>query len=184
MSGSLTRIPFAEDLLSRVQGFECGDEPWQREVSDWIKAPRGTGGAVDEVDEGTRVWLYLGEGGELVGFGSLGTAMQPWPGPDDPQLSASTIPVVGVDRKFWGQPPGPRDERYSARVLDDLITEARARRDERPILLLYVHVDNERASRLYERAGFVELNEIYTVKETGRRYKRMVLVLTARSPSS
>lgn len=35
--GTLVRLPFAEELLPRVQHFDCGTEIWQTEVSDWIK---------------------------------------------------------------------------------------------------------------------------------------------------
>jgi hypothetical protein len=39
MATQLVRIPFPEALLPKVQGFDCGQEPWEKEVSDWIKAP-------------------------------------------------------------------------------------------------------------------------------------------------
>jgi ribosomal protein S18 acetylase RimI-like enzyme len=177
MAHELRKIPFTEELLPRVQPFACGDEPWQREVSDWIKAPRGAAGAVDELERGTRIWLYITEEGELVGFGSLAATMQRWPATKSPPIPATVIPVLGVDSKFWGQPPGPPEDRYSARLLDDLIEEARAQRQERPILVLYVHLANVRGIRFYERAGFTELHKPYTDKRTGQQYKRMVLVL-------
>jgi ribosomal protein S18 acetylase RimI-like enzyme len=177
MAHELKKIPFAEDLLPKVQAFACGDEPWQREVSDWIKAPRGASGAVDELERGARVWLYVTEDGDLVGFGSLAATTQRWPGAKSPPVPATVIPMLGVDGKFWGQPPGPLEDRYSARLLDDLIEEARAQRHERPILVLYVHVENLRGIRFYERAGFTELHKPYTDKRTGQQYKRMVLVL-------
>jgi ribosomal protein S18 acetylase RimI-like enzyme len=178
MPSNLLRIPFTEDLLAKVQGFDCGEEPWQREVSDWIKAPLGSGGALDELGQGARVWLYVTQAGELVGFGSLAATMQRWPRSKDPQVPASVIPMLGVDRRFWGQPPRPPEERYSAQLLDDLLAEAKRESKERPILILYVHIDNVRGIRFYERAGFVELHKPFTDKKTGRQYKRMVLVLT------
>jgi ribosomal protein S18 acetylase RimI-like enzyme len=182
MSSNLTRIPFTEELLPKVPGVDCGDEPWEREVSDWIKAPHGAGGALDELQQGNRVWLYVNEGNEIVGFGSLGTTMQRWPRSKDPQIVVSSIPMLGVDRTFWGQPPGPVEDRYSTRILADLIAEARKHQDERPILILFVHIENPRAIRYYERAGFTELHKPYTDKTTGRVYKRMVLVL--KTPSA
>jgi ribosomal protein S18 acetylase RimI-like enzyme len=179
MSSNLTKVPFTEELLPKVQGFDCGEEVWEQEVSDWIKAPLGAGGALDELQQGNQVWLYVDEGGELVGFGSLGITMQRWPRSKDPQLVATSIPMLGVDRRFWGQPPGPAEDRYSTRILADLIEEARKHQDERPILILFVHIENVRAIRYYERAGFTELHKPYTDKATGRVYKRMVLVLTS-----
>jgi len=109
MSSNLTRIPFAVDLLPMVESFGCGDEPWQREVSDWIKAPPGAGGAVEELEHGAQVWLYATEEGEVVGFGSLAAASQRWPRSKDPPIPASVIPMLGVDQRLWGQPPGPAD---------------------------------------------------------------------------
>ena len=44
----LVRIPFTEILLPRVQGFDCGEEIWQTEISDWIKAPREGNGAINQ----------------------------------------------------------------------------------------------------------------------------------------
>jgi hypothetical protein len=89
MSSSLTRIPFSEALLPRVQGFACGEESWQWEVSAWIKAPRGSAGALDELERGAQVWLYVDGDGELVGFGSLAAALQRWPRSKDPPVPAS-----------------------------------------------------------------------------------------------
>jgi GNAT superfamily N-acetyltransferase len=147
-------------------------------VSDWIKAPRGAGGVLDELDHGAEVWLYLTEAGDLVGFGSLARTMQRWPGPKDPQILASVIPMLGVDRHFWGQPPGPPEDRYSAQLLDDRVAEARTLRSERPILVLYVHVDNLRGIRFYERSGFTALHKPYTDRPSGWQYRRMILTLT------
>src|SRR4051812_37573910 len=79
MASSLTKMPFTEELLPNVQGFDCDDEPWEREVADWIKAPRGGSGGLDELQQGNQVWLYANEESEIVGFGSLGIALQWWP---------------------------------------------------------------------------------------------------------
>jgi len=175
----LTRIPFTPDLLPKVQGFACGDKPYEREVSDWIKAPRGGRGAIDELEQGNEVWLYLTEEGDLVGFGSFGVALQRWPRPKDPQIPASVIPMLGVDRKFKKQPPGPREQHYSAQILADLVLRARAHVAERPILILYVNEQNIPAINFYLAAGFVELHKPYKDKNTGYVNKRMVLALTA-----
>jgi hypothetical protein len=35
MPTNLSRIEFTDELLAKVQAFECGEEPWQGEVSDW-----------------------------------------------------------------------------------------------------------------------------------------------------
>jgi ribosomal protein S18 acetylase RimI-like enzyme len=179
MAATLQAIPFTADLLATVQAFDCGSEPWELEVSDWIKRPAGQDGAVDALARGTSVWLYVNDAGELVGFGSLAKTEQRWPAAKDPKVAASIIPWVAVDRRFWGQPPGPPEERYASQILDDLISKALLTRDERPLLVLYVHVNNQRAIAFYQRPyfGFVELHKPYTDRATGWQYKRMALML-------
>jgi ribosomal protein S18 acetylase RimI-like enzyme len=178
MSSGLVRIPFTEDLLPKVQAFDCGQEPWELEVSNWIKAPRGGGGAVDDLPR-NQVWLYATDNGDLVGFGSFGETSQKWPRSKDPPILASIIPMLGIAKEYWGQPPGPRESRYSTRILEDLIVEAVAHQNERPILILFVNVNNQRAIQLYQRFGFVELHKPVTDKNTGFVNKRMVLDLTS-----
>jgi GNAT superfamily N-acetyltransferase len=179
MATQLVRIPFTEALLSKVQGFDCGQEAWEIEVSAWLKAQRGAGGAVDDVENGNEVWLYATAEGDLVGFASLGPTWQRWPRAKDPPVSASIIPMLGVDKKYWGQPPGPREDRYSAQILDDIIAQAQKHQADRPILILFVNELNTRAVKLYERAGFKELHKPYQDKRTGFVNKRMALVLAA-----
>jgi len=178
----LVRIPFDESLLAKVQGFDCGTEVWQTEVSGWIKKPRGAGGALDEMENGgLQVWLYATDDGQLVGFGSLGAGMQRWPGTKDPEIQVSVIPFMGIDRKFWGQPAAVEwQERYSAQILRNLIAEAMQTRDSRPILKLLVYEANTAAIRLYERAGFKEYHKPRKDKDSGLLYKRMALDLTSR----
>ncbi|MGI8549915.1 MAG: hypothetical protein ACR2PL_03805, partial [Dehalococcoidia bacterium] len=114
----LRRIPFTEALLPAVQDFYSGDELWEREASDWIKG--GPGGVVDDMQRGCEVWLYATEDGLLVGFGSLAPSRWQWPLPDSPRISINLIPMLGVQRQFWGQPDGPPEERFSAQILDNL----------------------------------------------------------------
>jgi ribosomal protein S18 acetylase RimI-like enzyme len=179
MALQLVRIPFTEVLLPKVQDFDCGQEPWEIEVSVWLKAPRGAGGAVDDLENGNQVWLNATAEGDLVGFGSLGPTCQRWPRAKDPPVSASIIPMLGVDKKYWGQPPGPNEKRCSAQILDDLIAEAQKHQADRPILILFVNEQNTRAVKFYERAGFKELHKPYQDKRTGFVNKRMAMVLTA-----
>ncbi len=177
MANTLHVLPFAPDLLARVQPFDCGDEPWEREVSDWIKRPPGQDGAIDALGRGMAIWLYVDDAGAVVGFGSLDRAEQRWPTAKDPKIAASIIPWVAVERRFWGQPPGPPEERYASQILGDLVATAIQIRDERPVLVLYVHEQNARAVAFYQRAGFLELHKPYTDSATGWRYKRMALAL-------
>lgn len=179
MVSNLIRIPFAEALLQKVQGFDCGNEPWEKEVSNWIKAPRGADGAIDAMDYGAEVWLYSTQGGELAAFGSLSTTLQHWPRSKDPKVLVSILPVLGLDKKFWNEPKGPREQRYSTQVLDDLIAEAKKHAAERPVLILYVNEKNARAIKFYLNAGFKKLHKPWTDRTTGFVNKRMALVLTS-----
>jgi hypothetical protein len=94
----LVRIPFAESLLPKVQSFDCGTEPWEIEVSDWIKMPEG---AVADLKAGNQVWLFANEDGDLIGFGSLGEAQVRWPTAKDPRIHVPVIPMLGIDKRFW-----------------------------------------------------------------------------------
>jgi GNAT superfamily N-acetyltransferase len=174
----LKRIPFSEVLLPKVRGFDCGSEIWQTEVSGWIKKPRGAGGALDEIANGSiSVWLYATPNGELVGFGSLGEAMQRWPRSKDPEIPASVIPYMAVDRRYWGQPPGPWEERYATQILRNLIAEALTFKDKRKILKLLAYEGNAAAIKLYQRVGFAEFHKPRKDPVNGLLYKRMALDL-------
>ncbi len=174
----LIRIPFSEDLHPKVQQFDCGTNIWEVEVSTWIKAPRGRGGAIDEMENGgLSVWLYATAEGELVGFGSLGESDQRWPKDKDPPIKTSAIPFMGVDCRFWGKPPGNWEERYSAQILRNLIDEAMKFKDTRKLLKLLVCEHNIGAIKLYERIGFKEFHKPRKDIENGLLYKRMAISL-------
>lgn len=137
--------------------FSCGAEPWSRYVAEWIR-----GSAVLESMErhGTRVWLYETEAGEIVGFGSLGLTRRRWPPPEGDYTKLVLIPMLGIDQRFHGRPPEP-EWRYSQQMMRHLITEAEqltaeaaANNQTIDTLILYVHEQNDRAIRFYERFGF------------------------------
>ena len=77
----LVKTRFSRDLLPAVSDFDCGDEPFQREVSDWIRDTI-PGGVSDALQRDTDVWLYSTEEGDLVGFGSLCRSLWSWPKPN------------------------------------------------------------------------------------------------------
>lgn len=177
----LQRIRFTPAELPKVQQFDCGNEIWQLEISNWIKAPFGGDGAADAVTaadtSATDVWLYADDDGNLVGFGSLAESWQRWPKAKDPEIRVSVIPYMAIDRRFWGQPPGPWQDRYAAQILRNLIDEASKHRDLRPLLKLLVYEKNDAAIKLYERVGFVEYHKPRRDPSNGLLYKRMALVL-------
>lgn len=149
-------------LHPAVQSFYCGNEPWEREVSDWIKGgPDGQSGVIVDMQRpsGCEVWLYRTQNNILVGFGSL--SEPPWPYPLKGDPHPNLIPMLGVRREFWGEPRDvPKAERYSAQIMDDLQNEARKHSDRSPAIVLYVHPDNARAIKFYKEAGF----DFYTRK--------------------
>jgi ribosomal protein S18 acetylase RimI-like enzyme len=87
------------------------------------------------------------------------------------------IPAVGVDKRFHGQPPGPPEQRYASLILRDLIYEATLHQERDPLLGLYVHPQNTRAIRFYQRLGFLPFFRAYTDPQTSVVYQSMVLVL-------
>ena len=115
MSSALRKIPFTEELLSAVADFECGSEPYEAEVADWIKN-KGPGCVLDAMKKyGTHVWLYINEENDVVGFGSLGKTRWNWPDPTNPRVSVNLMPMVGIRSKYHGKPEGLSEERYSPR---------------------------------------------------------------------
>lgn len=171
----LQRVPFTTDLLSAVQEFYCGDESWEQEVAAWIKGTPP--GVLEDMARGCEVWLYITEEDGLVGFGSLAPSRWKWPTLDDPRVPINIIPMLGVQRQFWGQPNDPGVKTFAARILDDLIYEARRHRERQPLLGLFVHSRNTRARRAYKRAGFEDFLLTYTDPDTGTVYRSMVLKL-------
>jgi hypothetical protein len=166
-------VSFSESLLSEVANFDCGAESYETEVADWIRAPRGKGGALDDIaNNKTQVWLYRTAANELVGYGSLGQTAWRWDNPKKgPWIPIYVIPFLGVQTPFKKQPPGPKDQRYSHRILDDLIYKAVTHSDKHRLLGLCVHPENESAIAFYKRFNFAE----YTLNKQG--YLRMVLDL-------
>jgi GNAT superfamily N-acetyltransferase len=154
----LYAVEFQETDQARLADFSCGAESWSKCATEWI---RGSDALNSMTKWGTRVWLFETEGGDLVGFGSLGASRWRWPPPDGPHASVALIPMLGIDVRFHGQPDDP-EWRYSRQIMSHLIAEAertasewRGKPSERPEwLVLQVHRDNSRAIRLYQNCGF------------------------------
>jgi hypothetical protein len=166
-------VPFSEILLSEVANFYCGTESYETEVAEWIRAPRGAGGALDDMaNNKTQVWLYRTAANELVGYGSLGQSAWRWDNPrKGPWVPIYVIPFMGIRTPLKKQPPGRKEERYSHRIFDDLIHKAMTHPDKHRLLGLCVHPKNDSAIAFYKRFNFAE----YTPTKQG--YLRMVLDL-------
>ena len=175
MPTTLRRILFAPRHLHRLADFDCGGEVWQREMTDWIKG--GPDGVLEHQAQGGEVWLYATDAREVVGFGALGVSNWRWPTNKDRPRRVSIITALGVDRRYHGQPPGPPEQRYASQILRDLIHEASQHREREPLLGLFVHPENGRAIRFYERAGFAPFFRTYTDPESGVTYQSMLLRL-------
>jgi ribosomal protein S18 acetylase RimI-like enzyme len=177
---SLSKEPFTGNQWDEVQGFDCGSKAFEVEVSDWLKRPYGQDSASTAIANSERpakVWLYRLGDGRLVGFGALGKSEWRWKGKKDPKIPLTVIVWCAVQKEFQGQPRGPREERYAALILDDLIAEALDDQETHPVLGLCVHKENKRAIKLYKYAGFTDALDSFVDKETGVEYQRMAMVL-------
>src|SRR5262249_41287554 len=109
MPDILQKVVFTETELDLVADFQCGDEPWEKPLADWIKSPPTTkNGALYEIARRKgklQVWLHANQAGELVGYSSLGESNWQWPTADDPRVPINVIPNVAIQKKFWGCPP-------------------------------------------------------------------------------
>ena len=169
MTASLVAIEFDESLLSQVQNFSCGEASYERELADWIRVE-----SIRAIERGSKVWLYANESREVVGFSSLAVTRWRYPSSSDKRTSLAIIPAVAIQRSFWGKPDGPPEGRYSSQILDHLLVEAGLLRLDEPTIGLFVHPDNGRAIRAYERAGFQRFHHTYTDPTTRVVYVSMI----------
>lgn len=159
--------------LRAIQNCDCGTEDWEREVAEWIKGP-----VLQDIERGCEVWLYFikrNKRNEMVGFGSLAEPnwVYPKPGEKRPNL----IPMLGISKRFQGQPEGPPEERYAVQILSDLILSATQHTERSPLLVLYVHPGNTKAIHFYEKFGFAAFSKTYHDHEVNVVYKSMILTL-------
>ena len=179
----LTRHSFTSAEWDGVQAFDCGDAHYEREVATWIKGKQGPeiDSALTSIyhpDRPGRVWLYKLEDGTLVGFGALGQNEWRWKGKKDPFVPVTIIIWVGLQKEFQGKPEGPKEQRYSVLILNDLIKEAEKDQDKYPVLGLCVHKDNAKAINLYKWFGFADnLEPRRNPKTKEVEYLRMAVVL-------
>lgn len=177
----LSRLSFIEEDLTAVQGFACGNEPWERYLAQWITntAPDEKN-VLEHLRDGTKVWLYLTGQGDIVGYGSLGTTTWKYPAPfGSEEATIGVIPAVAVSSSFQGQPLGDWRQRYSTEILSDLIATATkdysAGRFPDPVLGLFVDTRNGRAKKLYTRVGFNDYGKPF--KRIGYYDQRMLIKL-------
>jgi ribosomal protein S18 acetylase RimI-like enzyme len=176
-------ILFDASQFERVRDFSCArpgqaEERWEQDVSWWIKAPLGEGGALDAVrDKTAEVWLYLDDQENLIGFISLGVAPVDTTTASTLPSSVYTVPYFGIHTKFRGQPDGPREQRHAWRIFQGLIDEAE-RRGNNTTLTLYVDPANPAYQGFYPLFGFVEVDRV-TIGD--REWVRMARRLNVQS---
>jgi hypothetical protein len=167
---------FSRASLPLVQSFECGNEGWATEVSDWLKADHD--GAADAVEQDIcSVWLYYTDEKEFVGYASLGLSLGRWNVPGYPRSRVPIVPFFGICSAFQGQPENAQPlDRYAALIMRDVVYQAtRFEVTPLPLLGLMCHHLNSRAIRFYERLGYVPLDPA----DGSRDYVRMVVRLPA-----
>src|SRR5947209_8281695 len=99
MADLLRFVVFTPDLLDLVRDFDYGNEPYQKELADWVRNEAATA-----LERGTKVWLYVNQADEIVGYGSLGVTRWKYPDPSSRKAELVVIPAVAIRREFWGKP--------------------------------------------------------------------------------
>jgi GNAT superfamily N-acetyltransferase len=169
MPDPLHFVAFTPDLLDEVQDFDCGEQPFQQELAEWIQKD-----AVPAMARGTKVWLYVNQAGEVVGYGSLGVTRWKYPDAASRRAELLIIPAVALRKAFWGKPDGPPKERYSSQIMEHLLAEALAWPGKPLAVGLFVRPENVGAIKLYERFGFRPFGHTYTDPQTGVTYRSFI----------
>ena len=168
------RLLFADEFSIADRQFladlNCGDEPWSRAATEWIKGSE----VIDSIDKHeTKVWIYRHSEADdsVVGFASLSaTGWMKWPPPEGKRCRLLYIPQLGLDHKYRGKPSSP-EYRYSNQIIEHLLGQAKIaaekiREDKPPkkhveLLTLRVHRENIPAQKLYQRYGFQFLSALH-----------------------
>ena len=176
MANALTPVAFTADLLPVVRDFDYGTEPWEKELATWMLDE-----CVPAMASGTKVWLYLNQDGECVGYGSLGERLWSYPKKTSPKVPVLVIPAVAIRTEFKGEPKDDRsddprvDGRYSSQIMRQLLLTAFQWPGEFPVVGLFVDPRNTRAIKVYKRFGFEKFDPPYKDKTTGVAYDRYAI---------
>jgi hypothetical protein len=183
MPSRLRAIQFSKASIDRVSGFDCGNLPHQKPLSEWIK-----NSSITALQNKTRIWLYETDDSahSLVGYGSLYKASFSANGQSGKVCS---IPTLAVQKSFWRQPDNAlnKEDRFSVQIVRHLQKEAKEMVERsptlKPILMLYVHTENAIAKRLYEYCGFVPFDLTIADPASGGKGQAMIYDLVPVLPS-
>ena len=116
------RLLFADEFTNADQlemaDLHCGEEPWSRAASEWIKGSD----VFDSIEsQNTSVWVFRDHVDAIVGFASLNaTGWKRWPPPDGnafkpaPTFSAGTNPHSELPLAVRSIPTRPTSDRQAA----------------------------------------------------------------------
>lgn len=173
----LSKLRFRWEHLPLVQDFDCGDEPWEREIANYLKSEAADGALTQSEERGNGAWLYFNEDRALVGYAVIGLTNWRWPDPKTKKQYPHAV-AIGVDRRFSGQPPGPREGRYSWQIVTDLMAEVLKYPDVGSVLTLFVHESNARAIAFYRNLQFEFVPGLnYVDRTTASTYLAMAVKL-------
>jgi len=174
-------VPFTQRYLTALAGFDCRDPQgeklceWEEEVNLWITDGTDEGVVHDIPKFAVHVWVYIDSYNRIVGFGSLSRGQWELRGAQAEPIPITILYMLGLDRRYQGRPANVRDktERFSYQLISDLFAKARRRMDYSPLLGLWVHPGNVKATEWYKRLGFEyvdgaeEFSEVYRVSYRG-----------------
>ena len=156
-SDELRPLEFTPAMTAKVSHFDCGSEPWETEVSDWIKARGDTKGdsalTAMRAEPPVRIWLYINSEDRIVGFGSLGQSEWRWPNSKrSHRTRVGLFPMLGIHKEFQGKPANAGSRKYCYQIVEDLL--AKAKSADFKLVGLFVHKSNLKARHIYKKIGF------------------------------
>ena len=139
--------------VGRLAGVTCGDTPAGRDAADWINDV-GWPSVSNELRRGTKVWAYANRDGKLVGFGSM--RLDWWVlAAAKRRVAVHYMPMLAIFAEHQGRPePSSGSPKYCRQLLEHLLDQAVADRDNSSLVGLSVRPDNAKAISLYRQAGF------------------------------
>jgi hypothetical protein len=153
-----------------VQDFDCGSEPFEREVSNWIKDWIWKGSRVRERDR-TIIGLDREANEAVVGYGTWDHVAAFGTEPVDTHVE---IAWFGIASEYKGvaDSSGATVAELLYATLESIALDHPDSASDMP-LTLTCHVDNIRGRRFWERQGYKLVGPPYAEVEKNR-YHRMV----------